>query len=540
MSLLSAFNALDLIEPLQRAVAAENYQTMTPIQAQAIPPLLEGRDVLGCAQTGTGKTAAFLLPIMHHIACESKPGKPRIRALILTPTRELAAQIGDSFATYGQFLNLRHRVIFGGVGQRPQVTALRRGVDVLIATPGRLLDLHGQGYVDFANVGFFVLDEADRMLDMGFVRDIRRVLEVLPDNRQNLLFSATMPDSIVKLASAFLTDPVRIEVDPQSTTVERIEQQVMFVARADKKRLLADLLTTAEVESAIVFTRTKHGANRVVKDLVRGGVEAAAIHGNKTQGARTRALDGFKSGHIRVLVATDIASRGIDVDGVSHVFNFDLPNLPESYVHRIGRTGRAGREGVAIAFCDETEKEYLRDIEKLTGKPLDVILEHDWHCPEAVPEPPRKSTGRGKGRRQEQGSGRRRGQGSTRSGGASPSPGRRMVEGSARRRPETTPESKPRTGTAGATRPGEDRKPGTAGDGNKPRRRHRRRRRSGQSGSAPDSGAGQGARSNQSSQTQRQSTDSARPDSSGGDQGNRRPHRRRRNPGPPRGENTDG
>ncbi|MDP6933286.1 MAG: DEAD/DEAH box helicase [Myxococcota bacterium] len=390
---MSSFDTLDLIEPLRRAVAAEGYDTPTPIQAKAIPPLLEGRDVLGCAQTGTGKTAAFLLPILQHLTHDPRPGKRLIRSLVLTPTRELAAQIGDSFEVYGRFLDLTHVVIFGGVNQRPQVSSLRRGVDVLVATPGRLLDLHGQGHIDFNHVQFFVLDEADRMLDMGFIRDIRKVLALLPDDKQNLLFSATMPDSIVRLASAFLDRPVRVEVDPQSTTVEQIVQQVMFVARPDKKRLLRHLLRGPEVESAIVFTRTKHGANRVVKELSKADIEAAAIHGNKSQSARQRALAGFKAGDIRILVATDIASRGIDVEGVSHVFNYDLPNISESYVHRIGRTGRAGREGIAIAFCDESETAYLRDIERLTGKPLEVIADHDWHFAEAMPSRSRNQRG---------------------------------------------------------------------------------------------------------------------------------------------------
>jgi len=385
IDILNSFDSLDLIEPLRRAVAAEKYTVPTPIQVQAIPPLLDGRDVLGCAQTGTGKTAAFALPILQHLTNDPRPGKPVIRTLVLTPTRELAAQIGDSFQVYGQFLPHRHLVIFGGVNQNPQVTALRRGVDILIATPGRLLDLHQQGYVNFNHVQYFVLDEADRMLDMGFIRDIRKVMDLLPKDRQNLLFSATLPEPIVKLASAFLDDPVRVEADRNSSTVERIVQRVMFVAHGDKKHLLADLLRNKDVESAIVFTRTKHGANRVVKELSREGVEAAAIHGNKSQSARTKALDGFKAGEVRVLVATDIASRGIDIDNVSHIFNYDLPNIAESYVHRIGRTARAGKEGIAVAFCDETETEFLRDIEKLTGVPLDVVENHAWHNPNAMP-----------------------------------------------------------------------------------------------------------------------------------------------------------
>ena len=410
---MTSFATLDLIAPIQRAIAAEKYENMTPIQEKAIPPLLEGRDVMGCAQTGTGKTAAFLLPIIQLLATNPLPGKPRIRALVLTPTRELAAQIGESFAAYSQFLKLRHLVMFGGVGQGPQVSALRQGIDVLVATPGRLLDLHNQGHINFNNVDFFVLDEADRMLDMGFIRDIRKVIDMLPRKRQNLLFSATMPDSIVKLARAFLYEPIRVEVDRQSTTVDRIVQKVMFVDRPNKKRLLRSLLQGDEVESAIVFTRTKHGANRVVKDLAKADIDAAAIHGNKSQGARIRALAGFKAGEIRVLVATDIASRGIDVDGVSHVFNYDLPNISESYVHRIGRTARAGRDGIAIAFCDESETGYLTDIERLTKKPLEVVFEHEWHFPEAMPQPgkanrprkqqrPQRSNRRGQGRGQGQ------------------------------------------------------------------------------------------------------------------------------------------
>jgi ATP-dependent RNA helicase RhlE len=390
----NSFDDLKLIPPLLKALSALNYTQPTPIQIAAIPPLLEGRDVLGCAQTGTGKTAAFLLPILQHLANHPEPGKPKIRGLCLTPTRELAAQIGESFREYKGNLKLSHQVIFGGVNQRPQVNALRNGVDVLVATPGRLLDLHGQGHIDFGHVEFFVLDEADRMLDMGFIHDIRKILALLPRNRQNLLFSATMPDSIVKLARGFLHEPIKVEVDRQSTTVDRIVQRVMFVERANKKHLLKKLLQTNEIESAIVFTRTKHGANKVVKDLAKAGVNAAAIHGNKSQSARTRALAGFKSGTLRILVATDIASRGIDIDGVSHVINYELPNISESYVHRIGRTGRAGREGIAIAFCDESETDYLRDVEKLTGQPLEIDDRHEWHFPDAIPTQQNKGRGR--------------------------------------------------------------------------------------------------------------------------------------------------
>ncbi|MCA8924971.1 MAG: DEAD/DEAH box helicase, partial [Planctomycetes bacterium] len=387
---LTAFTDLDLIEPLQRAVASAGYTTPTPIQAQAIPPLLQGRDVLGCAQTGTGKTAAFALPVLQHLHQRKAPrGKPRIRALILTPTRELASQIDASFQQYGANLRCTNLVMFGGVNENPQIAALRRGVEILVATPGRLLDLEGRGHVDLRHVEFFVLDEADRMLDMGFIHDVRRVLKVLPVNRQNLLFSATMPPKIVELAGSFLHDPISIEVTPESTTVEKIEQSVYFTERPDKRRLLVDLIGQLEVERAIVFSRTKHGANRLTKQLDQAGIVAAPIHGNKSQAARERALEGFRAGKVRILVATDIAARGIDIDGVSHVFNFDLPNEPESYVHRIGRTGRAGNSGVAVAFCDPSEGEYLRDIEKLIGFTLPVVEDHAYHCPAAVPPPVR-------------------------------------------------------------------------------------------------------------------------------------------------------
>jgi ATP-dependent RNA helicase RhlE len=374
---MTTFSDLNLCPPLQQAIEKAGYTTPTPIQAQAIPVVMAEQDVLGCAQTGTGKTAAFLLPMLHRL--HNAPKSKHIKTLILTPTRELAAQIGENFATYAQFTNLKHLVIFGGVKQGSQVKALKRGVDVLVATPGRLLDLHGQGFVSLDQTEFFVLDEADRMLDMGFLPDIKRLLKLLPTQRQNLLFSATMPKDIVQLASQFLTDPVRVEVDRESSTVEQIEQLVMFVEQSNKKHLLKSLLDSEQIEATIVFTRTKHGANRVVKYLEKGGISAAAIHGNKSQNARTRALDGFREGSIKVLVATDIASRGIDVDRVSHVFNFDIPNIPESYVHRIGRTGRAGSTGQAIAFCSPDEADYLVDIEKIIGKEVPDNREHEWH-----------------------------------------------------------------------------------------------------------------------------------------------------------------
>jgi len=374
---MTKFADLHLSAPIQQAIKDAGYTTPTPIQAQAIPVVMENRDVLGCAQTGTGKTAAFLLPMLDRLQ-QVEPSK-QIKALILSPTRELAAQIGESFSTYAKHTALRHLVIFGGVKQEPQVKQLKRGVDVLVATPGRLLDLQGQGFIDLSQSAFFVLDEADRMLDMGFLPDIKRLLKLLPTERQNLLFSATMPKDIVELASQFLQDPVRVEVDRESSTVEQIEQRVLFVEQSKKKQLLKSLLDSEQIAAAIVFTRTKHGANRVATFLEKGGISAAAIHGNKSQNARTRALDGFREGTVKVLVATDIASRGIDVDLVSHVFNFDLPNLPESYVHRIGRTGRAGSTGQAIAFCSLDEAEYLVDIEATIGQQVPDNREHDWH-----------------------------------------------------------------------------------------------------------------------------------------------------------------
>jgi ATP-dependent RNA helicase RhlE len=388
---MTTFADLNLIEPLLKATRRSGYSTPTPIQARAIPPLLDGRDVLGCAQTGTGKTAAFSLPVLQKIALaqsnEPANGRRPIRALILSPTRELTAQIAENIETYSHFLPVRHLVIFGGVNANPQIAALRRGVDVLVATPGRLLDLVGQGFIDLSAVEFFVLDEADRMLDMGFIHDIRKVLKLIPRGCQNLLFSATMPPSIVNLASGFLSSPIRVEVARESTTAEQVTQHVMFVERPDKRRLLAHILSQPEVEQSIVFTRTKHGANRLVQQLEKAGHPSAALHGNKSQNARRRALDGFREGHLPTLVATDIAARGIDVAGVSHVFNYDLPNEPESYVHRIGRTGRAGESGIAISFCDSTEGAYLRAIERLIESSVEVIVDHEWHSEAAIPPP---------------------------------------------------------------------------------------------------------------------------------------------------------
>ena len=387
---MSNFESLGLSKQLLQTISKEGYSVPTPVQESAIPLLLKGHDVLGVAQTGTGKTAAFALPVLQIMAREKIQGKRNIRTLVLTPTRELAAQINERFAAYSEHLSIYHQVIFGGVSQKPQVKSLRRGVDILVATPGRLLDLIDQGFIDLGSVEFFVLDEADRMLDMGFIRDIRKVLKLLPKKRQNLLFSATMPSSIADLANSFLNDAAMIDLSPEEITVERIEQSVMFVQKQDKIKLIIDIINENHVNRGIIFTRTKHGANRLVKRLDRSGIESAAIHGNKSQGARTRALAAFKNGDIPLLVATDIASRGIDIEGVTHVFNYDLPNEPESYVHRIGRTARAGKNGVAYAFCDESESGYLVGIQRLIGKQIPQFIEHPYHFPKAIPKPNQK------------------------------------------------------------------------------------------------------------------------------------------------------
>jgi ATP-dependent RNA helicase RhlE len=372
-----SFHALGLDEPLLRAVKAAGYERPTPIQRDAIPPVLAGRDLLGCAQTGTGKTAAFALPILQLL--DARVGDdPCIRALVLAPTRELAAQVGESFATYGRFLELWHAVIFGGVPEGPQIQELRRGVDVLVATPGRLLDLLGRKQVRLDRVEILVLDEADRMLDMGFLPDVRRVVQALPRRQQTLLFSATMPDEIRQLAQGLLRDPVSVATAPISSPVESVEQRIYFVDKADKRQLLVDLLRTGSDMRTLVFSRTKHGANRIATLLDKHGIRASAIHGNKSQGARTRALEGFRRGDVAVLVATDLAARGLDVDGITHVINFDLPNEPETYVHRIGRTGRAGATGIALSMCDHEEREYLRDIEALIGRTIEPIEDHPY------------------------------------------------------------------------------------------------------------------------------------------------------------------
>ncbi len=373
------FSELNLIAPLLRALDAEGYLEPTPIQREAIPHVLLGRDLLGCAQTGTGKTAAFALPILQRFAASPRVvGRRPIRALVLTPTRELAAQIDESFDAYGRNLGLAHAVIFGGVGQNPQVAALRRGIDILVATPGRLLDLASQGEVDLRRLEVFVLDEADRMLDMGFLPDVRKVIALLPARRQTLFFSATMPPDIADLAARILVHPVRVAVTPVSSTVDKISQSVFFVSKSDKRHLLEYLLRDPAMDRVLVFTRTKHGANRVVEQLVRAGITSLAIHGNKSQNARTRALSQFKDGSTRVLVATDIAARGLDIDSISHVVNFDLPEVPESYVHRIGRTARAGASGAAFSFCDSDERDLLRDIERLIRLRVPVVSDHPF------------------------------------------------------------------------------------------------------------------------------------------------------------------
>ena len=367
------FEQLELIEPIQKALTKEGYTIPTPIQAEAIPYVLDGYDLLGCAQTGTGKTAAFSIPIIQNLYNERQHGKVRgIKALILTPTRELAIQIGESFTAYGKYTGVRHTVIFGGVGQKPQTDALERGVDVLIATPGRLLDLINQGFISLKYLDYFVLDEADRMLDMGFIHDIKRILPLLPKKRQSLFFSATMPPERERRAGTILHEPQKVEVTPASSTVDKIDQSVYFVEKAEKVSLLTHLLKDSSLESVLVFTRTKHGADKVARVLAKANIGAEAIHGNKSQTARQRALTNFKDHTTRVLIATDIAARGIDVDHLSHVINYELPNVPETYVHRIGRTGRAGRSGVAYSFCDAEEVPYLKDIQKLIGKQIPV------------------------------------------------------------------------------------------------------------------------------------------------------------------------
>lgn len=385
------FSELGIIKPILKALETEGYTTPTPIQAQSIPILLQGTDLLGCAQTGTGKTAAFAIPIIQLLTKEKLYGRNRkVRSLIVTPTRELAIQIEESFKAYGRYTDLKYTVIFGGVSQKPQTAALKAGVDIIIATPGRLLDLISQGFISLRDVEFFVLDEADRMLDMGFVHEVKKMITMLPRKRQSLFFSATMPPNIVKLASTILNNPSKVSVTPVSSTVDIINQCVYFVDKGNKSSLLLDILKNEKIKTVLVFTRTKHGADKVVKTLLRHDIKAEAIHGNKAQNARQRALTNFKAQITRVLVATDIAARGIDVDELEYVINYEMSNIPETYVHRIGRTGRAGAKGTAISFCDAEEKPFLKDVEKLISKRIDVVRDHDYplmdHNPEKAPK----------------------------------------------------------------------------------------------------------------------------------------------------------
>ena len=386
---MKAFTDLGLASPLVDALTRQGYETPTPIQAQAIPSALKGHDILGTAQTGTGKTAAFTLPILQQLMrYMDKSGKRPVRVLILTPTRELAIQIGESITSYGTNIKLHHTVIFGGVGQRPQTDALKRGVDIITATPGRLLDLMNQGFIDLKNIEHFVLDEADRMLDMGFIHDVKKVIAKIPKKRQTLFFSATMPNEVVKLSDSLLNNPIRVSVAPVSTTAEKVQQKVFKVDQKAKRFLLRSLLkdNSIEIPSVLVFTRTKHGADKVVKDLVKNGITAQAIHGNKSQNARQNALRNFKSRETRVLVATDIAARGIDIDELTHVINYEIPNIPETYVHRIGRTGRAGNSGIAWSFVDKEESKFLKDIQRLIKKEIPVQLDHEFLPGAVLPE----------------------------------------------------------------------------------------------------------------------------------------------------------
>ncbi|NII27085.1 DEAD/DEAH box helicase [Pseudoflavitalea sp. X16] len=383
------FDQLNLQEPLLKALKETGYSTPTPIQEQSIPVVLQQKDLLGCAQTGTGKTAAFAIPVLQLLHRQQPVSKgPRaIKALVLTPTRELAIQIEESFRAYGKYTGLTKMVIFGGVSQGNQVNALRNGVDILIATPGRLLDLINQGFISLQQLQIFVLDEADRMLDMGFIHDVKRIIARIPVNRQTLFFSATMPSEIAGLANTILKAPVKVEVTPVSSTAEKIEQQIYFADKDNKRSLLIHVLENPAIERALVFARTKYGSDKIARALNRAGIKADAIHGDKSQNARQHALTNFKNGKIRILVATDIAARGIDVDNLTHVINYELPNVPETYVHRIGRTGRAGASGIAISFCDAEERAYLKDIQKVTKQSIPVVEDHPYHSTQTVIKP---------------------------------------------------------------------------------------------------------------------------------------------------------
>ena len=455
---LSDFHSLGLSEPLMRALVPLGYETPTPIQAQAIPHVMDGKDVLGVAQTGTGKTAAFSLPMLHRLGKQPRrEGRRVIRALILSPTRELTAQIGESIRDYSQHQKLDHTVIFGGVKQGKQVAALQRGVDIVVATPGRLLDLIDQGYIRLDHLEYFVLDEADTMLDMGFIHDIRKVIKLLPPRRQSLFFSATMPQNIQELADTILLDPVTVEVERRSSAAETVEQKVYFVRQAEKKHLLVDVLTAPDVTSALVFTRTKYGADKLVRHLRKEGVRSEAIHGNKSQPQREKAMKAFKRGDLGVLVATDIAARGIDVDELSHVINFEIPNIPETYVHRVGRTGRAGAEGIAISFCnEEDERTYLRDIQRLIRKEVPLDTNQDYHNP--LPPIPLDSGRSGGGRPDGQGPGKNK-TGRNRKGHGGQGKRRRPQGGGG--------------GPKGQNGPGSQ---GGQGNGNRRRNKNRRRR----------------------------------------------------------------
>ncbi len=429
------FKDLGLIDPILRALEAQGYTNPTHIQAQSIPILLNKKDLLGCAQTGTGKTAAFSIPIIQHLYnSENNKGQKKIKALIITPTRELALQIGESFSAYSKNTSLKNTVIFGGVKQGAQTQALNRGVDILVATPGRLLDLMSQGYINLKDIEYFVLDEADQMLDMGFIHDIKKVIAKLPVKRQSLFFSATMAKSIVELSQKILGNPERVTIKPEQATAERVEQALYYVSKGDKVKLLAHLVEANNMASTLVFSRTKHGANKVVKMLEGFNITAEAIHGNKTQNARQKALKNFKDGSTKVLIATDIAARGIDVDGLSLVVNYDLPNIPETYVHRIGRTGRAQASGVAISFCDHEEKTYLRDIEKLIKQEIPVVDQHPFFSQSVLDAPaiaPKKPQRQGRSPRQD-GGGNRGGGSSSRN---KPSSRNSSGSGSASRKP---------------------------------------------------------------------------------------------------------
>lgn len=396
------FEDLSLARPILQAVTEEGYTTPTPIQQQAIPIVLDGRDLVGCAQTGTGKTAAFAIPLLHHLHRNIGTSKRHkvIRALVVTPTRELALQIGASFETYGKYTNIKQLTVFGGVSQVPQTDQLKKGVDVLIATPGRLLDLHKQGFIDLDHLHTLVLDEADQMLDMGFINDVKKIVKLTPDNRQTLLFSATMPLQIRELAELFLRDPENVQVAPVSSTAETVSQKIYFVDKTEKRNLLYHLIRNENLSNVLVFSRTKHGADNVVRALRKKGVAAEAIHGDKSQSSRVRVLEAFKNKEVGVLVATDIAARGIDIEQLPYVINFDLPNIPETYVHRIGRTGRAGNGGMAISFCSKDEAPYWKDIQKLIKVAVDVVSDHPYPwkdgdpMPQEAPKPVQQRSGK--------------------------------------------------------------------------------------------------------------------------------------------------